>query len=237
MDKENLKNLVKKYFNLEDKKDNTETEEIKATFAEATLADGTKVSNDKDSELAVGDELFVITEEGDKVKAPSGEHTSDSGIVITVDEAGIITGIHRPDEAGEGSLEEMSSESTEETTEETSEEKTEMAEHKDEEEAMEEVAEEEVVEMEDEDAKELIVAAIAEVVGPEIEAMKEQLSSCMAKLEEHEEKMKEHYSKESSAQSVTSSKFAKETKGSKPEVWEYTPKSPKQRHYDAVMAR
>ena len=231
MDKENLKNLVKKYFNLEDKKDNTETEEIKATFAEATLADGTKVTNDKDSELAVGDELFVITEEGDKVQAPSGEHTSSSGIVITVDSEGIITGIHRPDEAGEGSLEEMSSESTEET------EKTEMAEHKDEEEAMEEVSEEEVVKLEDEDAKELIVAAIAEVVGPEIEAMKEKLSSCMAKLEEHEEKMKEHYSKESSAPSVTSSKFAKVTKGSKPEVWEYTPKSPKQRHYDAVMAR
>ena len=232
MDKQNLKDLVKKYFNLEDKKDNTETEEIKATFASATLADGTRVTNDKDSELAVGDELFVITEEGDKVKAPSGEHTSSSGIVITVDEAGVITGIHRPDEAGEGSLEEMSAE---EITENPTEEKTELAEHGDEEEAMEEIVEEEV--MEEHDVKEAIIAAIAEVVKPEIEAMKEQLSSCMAKLEEHEEKMKEHYSKESSAPSVTSSKFAKETEGRKPEVWEYTPKNPKQRHYDAVMGR
>ena len=154
MNKNELKELVKKYFSLTEM-----TEEINTTentdlqFAEATLVDGTKVTNKKDEELAVGDELFVITEEGEEVLAPSGEHTTDSGITVTVDGEGKITGIARPDEGGEGELaehedemkEEMSSEEVvEEEANEADEAKTEMAE------------EEEIMEEEKIDMKELI---------------------------------------------------------------------------------
>lgn len=229
MNKSELKDLVKKYFNLTEKENITENnEEQKETFAVAHLADGTEITNKKPAEFAVGDALFVVTEEGE-LQAPSGEHTTDSGIVITVSEEGLITGIHRPDEAGEGSLEEMS---TEEVAEEA--EKTEMAEHEEEEVMEEEVSE---VAMDDMEVKEAIIEAIAEVVAPELEAMKAKLAEHEEKMAEHEEKMKEHYSKESSAPSITSSKFSKGNVGKKPEMWEYTPKNPKQLHYDAVMAR
>lgn len=72
-------------------------------MASATLVDGTKVETEGDFE--VGKPLFVITEAGEKVKAPEGEHTTDSGIVVVVDAEGIITGIRKPDMAPEGSLE------------------------------------------------------------------------------------------------------------------------------------
>jgi len=239
MNKSDLKKLVKEYFSLVEK-DNTENiEETKETFAVATLADGTKVTNDKAAELAVGDSLFVITEEGDKVQAPSGEHVSDSGITITVSDEGIITGIHRPDEAGEGSLEDFSAEEVskeEESIEEASEEKTELAEHDSE--------EEEVMEEHEDEKMAIVLQAIAEETASRFADMEEKLSSCMDELKEHkdklaevEEKMKEHYSKESSAPSITSSKFSKGNVGQKPEMWEYTPKNPKQLHYDAVMSR
>lgn len=74
-------------------------------FADATLVDGTKVTNDMSDELAEGQKLYVIDAEGNKVDAPEGEHTTDSGITVTVDAEGIITGIARPDEGAEGSLE------------------------------------------------------------------------------------------------------------------------------------
>ena len=70
---------------------------------EATLVDGTKVMTD--GSLEVGKQLYVITEAGDKVNAPEGEHTTDSGIVVVVDANGVITGITKPDEAPQGSLE------------------------------------------------------------------------------------------------------------------------------------
>lgn len=72
-------------------------------MASATLVDGTKVEAEGDFE--VGKPLFVITEAGEKVPAPEGEHTTDSGIVVVVDAEGIITGIRKPDMAPEGSLE------------------------------------------------------------------------------------------------------------------------------------
>lgn len=76
----------------------------------ATLTDGTKIETDSDGEkFEVGQKLYVITEAGEKVKAPVGEHTTDSGIVLTVDEEGFITGVKYPDEEGEGSLEDYKS--------------------------------------------------------------------------------------------------------------------------------
>jgi hypothetical protein len=72
-----------------------------------TLADGTKIETDESGKFAVGQQLYFITEAGEKVKAPAGEHTTQSGITIVTDGDGIITGVKYPDESGEGSLEDM----------------------------------------------------------------------------------------------------------------------------------
>jgi len=160
MTKDQLKDLVKEHFNLVEKSEN---------FADATLEDGTKVTNDIAGEFAVGQALKVITEEGEKVSAPEGDHVTKSGIVLTVDAEGIITGVKRPDEEGEGSAdlaeevetietemaeekveetveEEMSAEDTEEATEESTEEA--MAEHEEDETKMEEMPSlEEIIEV------------------------------------------------------------------------------------------
>jgi hypothetical protein len=77
----------------------------KVEMAKAKLADGTEIETDESGEFAVGQKLFVITEGGDKTKAPEGEHTTESGIVLTVDGEGVITGVKYPDKEGEGSLE------------------------------------------------------------------------------------------------------------------------------------
>ena len=74
-------------------------------MTEATLTDGTKIMTDDSGDFKVGEKLYVITESGEKVSAPEGEHTTESGIVLTVDGEGFITGVKYPDEEGEGSLE------------------------------------------------------------------------------------------------------------------------------------
>jgi hypothetical protein len=84
----------------------TEIEVDTEVMSKATLADGTVIETDEEGEFAVGQKLFVITESGEKVGAPEGMHTTESGIVITVDADSIITGVKYPDTEGEGSLEE-----------------------------------------------------------------------------------------------------------------------------------
>jgi len=76
-------------------------------FDEAELIDGTIVGTDGDFE--VGKKLYVKDESGEFVQAPEGSHTTKSGIEFVVDSEGTITGMKRPDETGEGSLEEMMS--------------------------------------------------------------------------------------------------------------------------------
>jgi hypothetical protein len=76
-------------------------------MSSATLADGTKVETDEPGEFAVGQKLYIVTESGERQDAPTGEHTTQSGIVIVVDAESIITGVKYPDETGEGSLEDM----------------------------------------------------------------------------------------------------------------------------------
>lgn len=185
MQKDELKALVSKYFNLVEAKEAT-----KQNFVEAELIDDTKITNMLDADFEVGQELHVITAEGEHVLAPSGEHVTKSGIILTVDGEGIITGVKHPEEEGEGSLEateeEMSSESVEENIEEV-----EMAEHPEEE-----------VAMEESDVKEAIIEAIMETVAPEIEAMK-------VKMAEIEEKMKDYMSATPSAVPTAEAKFAK----------------------------
>ena len=203
MNKQELKSLAMKYFNLTDITDSTENnvEEKLNNFATAELADGTKVSNDVEGDFEVGQTLYVITEEGEKVVAPEGEHSTISGIVITIDESGAVTGVHYPDQEGEGSLEEASKEEmSEESTE--VEDKTELAE--------EELDGHEEDETQMDDIREEVIAAIAEVVLPEMEALKAKLSEHEEKLEEHEEQMKEHYSKTPASVSKTAtSRFSK----------------------------
>jgi len=192
MNKEELKDIVKKYFNLAEMNEQTLVDtEVKETFTEATLADGTKITNMVDADFEVGQELHVITEENAHVLAPSGSHTTESGIVITVDGEGKITGVKHPDAEGEGSLEEEPTA----VSEEMSTEEVEMAEHP-EDEVVEETMEEGM------DVKEAIVEAIAEVVAPELEALKK-------KMAEMEEKMKKHYAAEPAAKPSSESKFSK----------------------------
>lgn len=87
----------------------TEVEVETEVMTSATLADGTKIETDEDGDFAVGQKLYVVTEEGRK-PAPEGEHTTESGIVLTVDAEGTITGVKYPDESGEGSMEDYKKE-------------------------------------------------------------------------------------------------------------------------------
>ena len=221
MQKEELKALVKKYFNLTEINNSTENNEqvTEQNFAEATLADGTKITNMEDADFAVGQVLHVITEEGEHVLAPSGEHTTESGIVITVDGEGIITGVKHPDSEGEGSLEAGSEEMA-------AEEKTEMAED--------EVIDEEILE-EEGDIKEAIIEAIAEVVMPEVEAMKAKLAEHEEKLAKYEEKMSKALESTPAAKSVTESKFGASKKDAN--IWSYEAPNFKKAHYAAVLSR
>ena len=101
MNKE-LKDLVKKHFNLVDapKVEETVTEE---TFVEETIvdvveeikmgeiktADGSIDLKYTGDELAIGSEILVVTEDGD-IPAPDGYHDLEGGVTIKV-EGGVIT--------------------------------------------------------------------------------------------------------------------------------------------------
>lgn len=174
MTKSELKDLVKGHFNLVEKSEN---------FAEATLEDGTKVTNDMADEFAEGQALKVITADGEKVAAPEGDHVTESGIVVTVDAEGIITGLKRPDEEGEGSadlaeevetIEEDMSETVEEVEETTEETVTEeMADHEEDKAKMEEMPS---------------LEEIMEVVG---DVLEEKMGVYDEKIKMMEEEMKE----------------------------------------------
>lgn len=207
MNKNELKTLVTKYFNLVEKED-IKTEQ---TFVEATLVDGAKVTNMLDVDFEVGQVLHVITEEGEHVLAPSGEHQTESGITLTVDGEGILTGVKHPDAEGDGSLEAAEEPKVEEMAEEVSEVALE-------EEIVEEILEEEGAM----DIKEVIAEVIAEAVMPEIEAMKQ-------KMADYEEKMKEYMSSTSATETTTESRFAK--------IQEIKKTEPKQRGFNAKAAQ
>jgi len=190
--RDELKTLVSKHFNLvpapEVKEESIEnTTEHK--FAIGHLVDGTEVSNQKDSEFAEGDSLFVKDEEGNYVQAPAGEHTLDSGITVVVNGEGVIEGIHRPDEAGEGALEEVQPEEVVE------------------------MAEEDIIEdvIEETSTLDIVKEVIDQLVTPAIEEMKAKLGDYEKKLEEHDNKMKEYMSATPASESKTTSKFSKST--------------------------
>lgn len=82
----------------------TDQENGPQEFDEATLVDGTTIGTDGDFE--VGKKLYVKDEAGDWVQAPVGEHSTDT-MTLTVNEEGVITGLKKEGEEGEGSLAEM----------------------------------------------------------------------------------------------------------------------------------
>ena len=65
-----------------------EPDTVELQFAEATLVDGTTVR--VEGELEAGKPLFVVGEEGE-IPAPAGQHETTTGMLVTVDDNGMIT--------------------------------------------------------------------------------------------------------------------------------------------------
>ena len=202
MTKDELRELAKQTFGLVEPQ---ASEVVEEKFATATLEDGTKISNDKGSEFAVGDKVFVEVD-GELKDAPEGDHITKSGMSITLDADSIITGMKRPDEAGEGSeglaeeeedmksvTEEMSADEVESTEEvkETTKEKFEEDDKKE--------------SMEDDENKMASLEDIIEVIG---EVVDEKMSKFEERIEVIEEKMTS-FSNEPAEESVVASNFSK----------------------------
>lgn len=89
-----LKKLVKEYFNL------TEKAAVNAKFAEATLEDGTtKIYWDGD--LGVGTRVFLLDAEGNQIPAPEGSHTTEDGTNVILGAEGEVLEINKPATAEE----------------------------------------------------------------------------------------------------------------------------------------
>jgi len=209
MNKSELKDLVKNYFSLEDKNIETKpeiTEEVK--FQSAKLVDGTPISNKSEDQFEVGQEVYVTTEAGEEVLAPSGEHSLDNGDVLVIDGEGKITGLHKPDESGQGSLskEEAPGEGLPVGKNETEVELTDDAIN----------VSDELPLAEHGDDRAEIIEAILEEIGPKIIELQNKLEEHEVKMAEHEAKMQEHYSAAEET-SVTEKAFSKAGFGSKPE--------------------
>jgi len=185
MTKSELKELVKQHFNL--------TEVNK--FSEATLEDGTKVTNDVDGDFAVGQKLFVIDEAGEKVAAPEGEHVTKSGIQLIVDAEGVLTGVKYPDAGGEGSAD---------LAEEIVEEKEDV------EMAAEEIVDEEE-KMEGEAPIETVIEIISEVVEEKIDEMKKKVMAIEEELKDMKEKMSAFAAEPAEEKTLPTRKFSKKS--------------------------
>lgn len=198
---EEIKALAKQHFNLVEVAEAETSEVVEENFASATLEDGTKITNDKDSEFAVGDKVFVEVD-GEKKDAPEGDHITKSGMSITLDAESIITGMKRPDEAGEGSEglaedEEMKDDKEEMSAEVSEEEATETTE-----EAFEEEAKEEKMELED------VIKVIGEVVEEKMGKIEEKMKEIEDKMKGMEDKMSS-FASEPATDSTVSSNFTK----------------------------
>jgi len=164
MTKLELRELVKSHFSLVDSPE-------AQTFAEAKLIDGTVIKTDGAGGFEVGQKAKVVTADGTEVDAPAGEHILEDDTVLVIDGEGTITGVKTKDEAGEGSLTEMSEEEvTEETVEAPAEEFAE-------EDIAEAVIEEAVdAGMTPDDVIETVKAVIEEVIAPQMEEMKKKMA-------------------------------------------------------------
>ena len=198
MTKDELRELAKTTFGLVEPQEESIVDE---KFATATLEDGTKISNDKGSEFAVGDKVFVEVD-GELKDAPEGDHITKSGMSITLDADSIITGMKRPDEAGEGSEglaeeeEDMKS-----VTEEMS--VTEEVETDDKTKATtDEKFEEKVIE------EEINMASLEDIIEVIGEVVEEKMKKIDERMKDIEEKMSA-FSSEPAEESVVASNFSK----------------------------
>ena len=92
-------------------------------MAEANLMDGTRVTNNLDSDFEIGQTLYVIDADGTLVLAPAAqEHQLEDGTIVVLDEASIIVEIRA---AGETAVVEEEQPSTEEVVVEAAEESVE----------------------------------------------------------------------------------------------------------------
>ena len=110
-----LKNLVKKHFNLVDAPLTENT--VEETFVEETIvdvvkeiamaeiatADGSITLTYEGEELAIGSEIFVVTEDGN-IPAPDGYHDLAGDVTIKV-EGGVITELEATEAEAEIELE------------------------------------------------------------------------------------------------------------------------------------
>ena len=196
MNKSELKAFVKRHFNL------TETE----SFSNATLEDGTKVTNDQDGDFAVGQELFVIDEAGEKVSAPEGEHITKSGIQLIADAEGKLTGVKYPDAEGEGSAD-MAEIPAGEIDVDINDDKAEAMAKDDKEEKLEE--EVEINMMDDEKPIEAVLEIISEVVEEKIEEMKKKMYTIEEELKDIKEKMSKFAAEPADEKTLPNRKFSK----------------------------
>lgn len=180
MNKEELRELVKKHFNLVEptaevegtKEEMSEEVVSEQNFGEIKTADGELTLTYEGEELAVGLPIFIVTEDGN-VPAPDGEHALEGGVTIET-EAGAIIEISAEEE-----------EITEEVTETVASEEKMSEEVESSEEIFEETIEEEVMEEKEEE----IVMAIAETILPMIEEMKKDIEEMKSKFSETEKKV------------------------------------------------
>jgi hypothetical protein len=189
MNKEELRELVKKHFNLTDAVSENTEEVVKEEmsdvaseqiFGEISTADGELTLTYEGEELSIGLPIFVKTEDGN-VPAPDGEHALEGGVFIKTEGGAIV-------EISEGELEAEEEEEVvaEEHEEKLSEETTETESEESVEENFEEHEDEVVLE-----EKEEIVEAIAEIVIPIIEEMKKDIEEMKSKFSETESKVQE----------------------------------------------
>ena len=103
-----LKDLVKKYFNLTEAPESVEgivIKKDKEAFAEIKTADGS-VTLMYEGELGVGTVLSIHDAEGNAIPAPAGEHLLENGERVVLDENGAVTEFLTPTEAPAETMEE-----------------------------------------------------------------------------------------------------------------------------------
>ena len=184
MNNKELKNLVKKHFNLVEPTVEETVEETKVemsevaaeqSFGEILTADGELTLTYEGEELSVGLPIFVKTDDGN-VAAPDGEHALEGGVIIKTEGGSIVEVSEKEIEAAEEEEIVIGEVNMTEDTKET--ESSETKENFEE--------EEEVMEEEEE-----IIKAMADIIIPMIEEMKEEIEEMKKNFSKTETKVKE----------------------------------------------
>ena len=186
MNNKELKNLVKKHFNLveptveetvaETKEEMSEVAK-QSSFMDILTADGELTLTYEGEELSVGLPIFVKTEDGN-VAAPDGEHALEGGVLIKTEGGSIVEISEEEVEAAEEEEIVIGEVNMTEDTKET--------ESKESDEKFDEHEEEVVLEEE-----EIIIKAIAETILPIIEELRGEIEEMKKNFSATETKVKE----------------------------------------------